>query len=199
VYIKQQFTFSAHRMKNSGEQVSGGIPPLAPGECEDFVNWLLADIAYRQPQDKRGECIFRGKHIQRQGDLHLRGSDQTERIFTAATVMIASGRSQKEACVLIANNPNLRLGLSRRGRPAKKPEPRDLMSKAQTVRAILNTFQFHGPPGRMSELVWQFRWLRENGIVEGSRYVPDSGRRMEEAWRRAMQRRGISPDQLLLG
>lgn len=181
-------------MEDARHRPPEAVPALSERECDDFVNWLLSDIAYSDSGGKRGQRVLLGRHIQRQGDRHLRGSDQTERIYIAATVMIANGRSQKEACVFIASNPNVRLGKSRRGRPPKSASARDLVSNAQTVRAILNSFQLCGPPNKVSELVWHFRWLRENGIVEGSQYVSDSGRRVHEAWRRAMLRVGIDPD-----
>ncbi len=195
MYIKQQLIPRGF-MKVAESQSAESIPALSQSECDDFVNWLLSDIAHRVPPTKRGEGILRGKHIQRQGDRHLRGSDQTELIYIALTVMIANHRSQKEACIFVANNPNVSLGTSRRGRPAKAAAPRDLTSKAQTVRAILNRFRLPGPPTRISELVHRFLWLRENRIVEGSRYAANSGQRLQEAAQRTAIRLGIDPIQL---
>lgn len=194
VYIKRQLP-PRNWMKDPTPRTADPIPTLSERECEDFVNWLLGDIAYRVAT-KRGERVLRGKHIELQGDRHLRGSDQTERIFIAAKVLLACGKSQKEACVFIADNPNVRLGTSRRGRPSKRHDPRDLTSKAQTVRSILNTFRLSGPPAKISDLVHRFLWLRQNGIVEGSKVVPNSGQRLEEAARRAAMTRALNLEQL---
>jgi len=144
--------------------------------------------------------MLRGAHSARAGTKDLRGSDQTELIGAAAVVLKASGWSEKEVCLDIASNPKVRLGKSRRGRPAKKRRrPRDLLSKAEIVRSILNRHRLHDPALLARYYVGLFRWLRQNGIVEGSEYAADSGRRSIEAWRRIWKSRGIDPTRWMFG
>jgi hypothetical protein len=165
------------------------VTSLEKAEYEDFVDWLLGYICYSTGSTKRGEArVLLSKHACISGAKHLRGSDQSERIFLAVKVLMASGWSEKAACVHVASHPAVHLGRSRRGRPAKKPVPRDLISKAQTVRAIANQFKNPHAPDWINYVVGQFRWQRENGIVVGSRYDPDSGARLVEAAQRAFRR-----------
>lgn len=132
----------------------------------------------------------------RHGVRHLRGSDQTERIFIVVTVLMASGWSENEACLFVADHANVRLGQSRRGRPAKRTHSRDLSSKVQTVRAIVNRFKRADPMNLVRFTVDTFRWQRENRILEGSKYPEDSGLRLQEAYRRRVASLGLDPDRI---
>jgi len=171
------------------------IPRLEPQECKDFANWLLANICRAESDSKPGPRVLLSRHMERHGAVHLRGSDQTERIFIAVTVMIASGWSEKEACFFVAEHPLVRLGNSKRGRPSKAAS-RDPLCTPATVRAIVNRFNRSDPMNLVCSTVGLFRWLRENRIVEGSEYVENSGLRAEEAYRRRLASLGINPDSL---
>jgi len=78
--------------------------------------------------------------------------------------------------------------MSKRGRPAKRKFQRDAMNKSEIVRSIASRFSGPAPEQVVGRYVPEFRWLRENGIVERSKYVANSGERMLAAWWRAMSR-----------
>lgn len=167
-------------------------PRLQPDECKDFANWQLDNIC-RSGGRSRGPAgrVLQSKHMARYGARHLRGSDQTERIFIVVTVLTASGWPEKEACILVANHSNVRLGRSKRGRPTNRSHASDLTNRMATVRTIVNRFNRSDPLNLLRFTVDTFRWQRENGILVGSKYPEDSGLRVQEAYRRRLARIGI--------
>jgi hypothetical protein len=160
---------------------------LTEAEREDFLDWLFRYTAHRA-RSKRGPQPLVGEHETRCGVRYLRGSDQTERIFAAVRALVLSGCPQKIACIMVATNRYLDLGRSNRGRRARGTHQHDALSKSEIVRSIANRFAGPLQEQVISSYVAEFQWLRENGIVEGSKYVANSGERMLEAWRRAMSR-----------
>lgn len=146
------------------------VPRLLPIECEDFGDWQLDNICHSGGRS-RGQAgrVLQSKHMARYGAAHLRGSDQAERIFIVVMVLVASGWSEKQACVFVADHPKVRLGHSKRGRPgASRSHSRELANKAETVRAIANRFNRPDPINLLRSAVDTFRWQRDNGILIGS-------------------------------
>jgi len=159
------------------------------------VNFTLANIAYtnHDPKIARRGRLLNNRHFARGSAGHLRGSDQTEKIAVCVMAMMASGWSENDACVDVASNPNVRLGQSRRGRPTNKIGARDLASKTQTVRSIVNKAKSEDVAKLVHAAVEQFRWLRQEGIVVGAQFVENSGRRMQEVWEHSLLKRCVQP------
>ena len=172
------------------------VPQLLPEECKDFCDWQLDNICHSggRSREQAGR-VLRSKHMARYGAAHLRGSDQVERIFIVVTVLVASGWSEKQACVFVADHPKVRLGHSKRGRPgASRSHSRELANKAETARAIANRFNRADPINLLRSAVDTFRWQRDNEILVGSKFAEDSGVRMQLAYRRRLAELGIDPD-----
>ena len=159
---------------------------LNPDERQDFVDWYLKNIAYRA-RSKDGSQPLRSKHLARFGSSFLRGSDQTERIFVAITALVESGCSEKEACIVVAESPYVKLGQSGRGRPSGCANGPGVQGRSDTVRALFNRHKKRDTSGLVTSQVSMFKWLREQGIVVGSDFVKESGLAMQNAWRRHLQ------------
>ncbi len=168
------------------------VPQLEPEECEDFANWQLDNICRSGGRSNTpGGRVLQSEHMAISGSRHLRGADQTERIFIVVMVLTASGWSEKEACVFVASHPNVQLGRSKRGRPTNRSHSSDLTNRIATVRTIVNRFNRSDPVNLLRSRIGMFRWQRENGILVGSKYPEDSGPRMQKAYRRRLASLGI--------
>ena len=162
---------------------------LSRPDAEDFVRWILSGIATRPPSKHRKGLLV-STHLARQpGPKYLRGSDLSERLYVSVEALKRAGYSANEALIEVTVSAEKFLGKSKRGRPRLGATKRDFMSKVESVRSMVNAFVRHKP--FIEDVVdWRlgtFLWEQKIGVIRGSEYVPDAGRRMHEAWREAMR------------
>jgi hypothetical protein len=185
------------------------VPWFTREERADFQAWLFSDEQLaRRPKDRKlAEKVgLLGTHLSRQHCRYLHGSDLTERIYVAVKELERSGISRRAASANVAKLPypalQSHLGKSRRGRPSAHPKGSEFSRKTETIRSVVNRFSMKQHPWKsllpkrdliLERYVGEFLFLRGAGIIEGSKYVPDSGRRLIQDW---MKRVGLAlPDE----
>jgi hypothetical protein len=176
------------------------VPVLTRAERPDFLAWLFSEESVaRRPKDRKlaRKAGLLGTHVSKQHCSYLHGSDLTERMYVAVQEFQRSGFTRRAACANVAKLPfpvlQSHLGMSRRGRPSAHPAGSKFERKTETIRSIVNSYLKNQHPWRsllperdliVEQYVGEFLWLRKDGIVAGSRYVPDSGTRLVEAWKK---------------
>lgn len=174
------------------------VPVLSDRERYAFRAWLFSEEAVaRRPKDRKlaRRTGLIGTHVSRQHCSYLHGSDLTERIYVAVVELERRGFPRLAACANVAKLSfpvvQSHLGKSRRGRPSPKPKGTEFERKTGTVRSIVNSYLKNQHPWKpllperdviVDRYVGEFLWLREAGIIVGSKYVPDSEARLMEDW-----------------
>jgi hypothetical protein len=152
-------------------------------EAQDFVHWVLSEVATRPPS-KHQKAPLVTMHISRQTlPKYLRGSDLSERLYVSVEALKRAGYPQKEALVTVTELAQKLLVKSKRGRPSSRPAKRDFMSTVQSVRSRVNAFAKRTQYAERAFDWWvgEFVWRRRAGVIRGSEYDPDFGRRMHQA------------------
>jgi hypothetical protein len=94
---------------------------------------------------------------------------------------------------MVAERAKEFLGKSKRGRPRRGDAERDFDSTMASVRSMVNAFarRRRDTEGALRFWVGQFLWCREIGVIRGSEFDPDAGRRMYEARLGALRQLGL--------
>jgi hypothetical protein len=165
-----------------------------PRECAaDCASFILREVGERVAS-KHQKAPFVDEHMARWTvPKYLRGSDLSERVGTSFEVLKRSGFAHKEALVVVANRAKKFLGKSNRGRPKRGDAKRDFISTMESVRSMVNAFarRTRDTQGAVSFWVGQFLWCREIGVIRGSKFDRDAGRRMYEARLGALRQLGL--------
>jgi hypothetical protein len=159
----------------------------------DCARWILSAVGTRVAL-KHQKAPFVSEHMMRQTvPKYLRGSDLSERLHTSFEVLIRSGYAQKEALVVVAERAKEFLGKSKHGRPRRGDAERDFISTMASVRSMVNAFarRTSDTEGAVRFWVGQFLWCREIGLIRGSEFDRDAGRRMYEARLGALRQLGL--------
>ena len=159
-------------------------------DCADFI---LRGVGKRVAS-KHQKAPFVTKYMARwTAPKYLRGSDLSERLGTSFEVLKRSGYNHKEALVFVAERAKEFLGKSKRGRPRHGKAERDFISTMESVRSMVNAFARRTRESEDAVRFWvgQFLWCREIGVIRGSEFDRDAGRRMYEARLGALRRLGL--------
>lgn len=166
---------------------------LSRADARDCARWILSEVGKRVAS-KHQKAPFVAEHMARQTvPKYLRGSDLSERLGTSFEVLKRSGYGHKEALVVVADRAKSFLGKSKRGRPKRGDAKRDFISTMESVRSVVNAFarRTRGTEGAVRFWVGQFFWCREIGVIRGSEFDGDAGRRMYEARLEALHQLGL--------
>ena len=95
--------------------------------------------------------------------------------------------------MVVAERTKEFLGKSKHGRPKRGDAKRDFISTMASVRSMVNAFarRTRDTEGALRFWVGQFLWCREIGVIRGSEFDPDAGRRMYEARLGALRQLGL--------
>jgi len=159
----------------------------------DCASFILREVGKRVAS-KHQKAPFVAKHMARwTAPKYLRGSDLSERLGTSFAVLKRSGYAHKEALLMVADRATEFLGKSKRGRPRREDAKRDFISTMASVRSMVNAFarRTRDTEGAVDFWVSQFLWCREIGLIRGSEFDHDAGRRMYEARLSALRQLGL--------
>jgi hypothetical protein len=159
----------------------------------DCASFILREVGKRVAS-KHQKAPFVAKHMARWTvPKYLRGSDLAERLHTSFEVLKRSGYAHKEALVMVAERAKEFLGKSKRGRPRRGDAKRDFISTMESVRSMVTAFARRTPDAEGAVRFWvgQFLWCREVGVIRGSKFDRDAGRKMYEARLEALRQVGL--------
>jgi hypothetical protein len=159
----------------------------------DCARWILSEVGTRAAS-KHQKFPLLTDHMARQTvPKYLRGSDHSERLYASFQVLLRTGYAYKEALIVVAEGAKEFLGKSRRGRPRHGDAERDFFSTIESVRSMVNAFTRRKPDSEDAVGFWvgQFLWSREIGVIRGSEFDGDAGRRMYEARLGALHQLGL--------
>jgi hypothetical protein len=166
---------------------------LSRADAWDCARWILSAVGTRVAS-KHQKTPLLAKHMARWTvPKYLRGSDLSERLGTSFEVLKRSGYPRKEALLMVADRATEFLGKSKRGRPRRGDEKRDFISTMESVRSMVNAFAGRMPDteGVVRFWVGQFLWCREIGVIRGSEFDDNAGRRMYESRLGALRQLGL--------
>jgi hypothetical protein len=166
---------------------------LSRADAMDCAGWILSAVGTRVAS-KHQKAPFVAEYMARWSvPKYLRGSDLAERLGTSFEVLKRSGYARKEALVLVAERAKEFLGKSKRGRPRRGDAERDFISTMESVRSMVNAFtrRTRDTEGAVRFWVGQFLWCQEIGVIRGSEFDGDAGRRMYEARLGALRQLGL--------
>jgi len=155
---------------------------LSKEDAADCVQWILSEVGTRVGS-KHQKAPFGAPHMARQtAPRYLRGSDLSERLYASFQVLKHAGYSHYEALIVVADRAKVFLGKSKRGRPRRGDGERDFISTMESVRSMVNDFARRTGDTERAVLFWvgQFLWCREVGVIRGSEFDRDAGRRVYE-------------------
>ena len=162
---------------------------LSRVDAEDCALWILSEVGTRiASKHQKGPLV--ATHMARQPvPKYLRGSDLSERLYASFQVLIRADYTQKEALLMVVENAEKYLGKSRRGRPRLAETERDFIATMESVRGMMNSFARRTPDPESVVRWWvaQFLWGREIGVIRGSEFDPESGRKIHQARLEAMR------------
>jgi hypothetical protein len=153
---------------------------LSQEDAADCVQWILSEVGTRV-SSKHQKAPFVSTHMARQtAPKFLRGSDLSERLYASFQVLRQAGYAHQEALIMVADKAKGFLGKSKRGRPRRGDAERDFLSTMASVRSMVNAFarRARDTEGAVRFWVGQFLWGREIGVIRGSEFDRDAGRRM---------------------
>jgi len=182
-YIKPQWAENMRQLKTTYTREMAA-------DCATFI---LREVGKRVAS-KHQKAPFVAEYMARWTvPKYLRGSDLSERLGTSFEVLKRSGYARKEALVLVAERAKVFLGKSKRGRPRRGDAERDFISTMESVRSMVNSFtrRTRDTEGAMRFWVGQFLWCQEIGVIRGSEFDGDAGRRMYEARLGALRQLGL--------
>jgi len=165
------------------ENMSESETTLSRVDANDCALWILSEVGTRVAS-KHQKAPLVATHMARQTvPTYLRGSDLSERLYASFQVLIRAGYPQKEALLIVVERAEKYLGKSRRGRPKLAETKRDIVSTMESVRSMVNAFarRTRDPESVVRWWVAQFLWGREIGVIRGSEFDPESGRKIHEA------------------
>jgi len=166
---------------------------LSRADARDCAHWILFEVGTRVAS-KHQKFPFLATHMARQTvPKYLRGSDRSERLYASFQVLLRAGHAQKEALVMVAERAKEFLGKSKRGRRRRGDAKRDFISTMASVRSMVNAFarRTRDTEGPVRFWVGQFLWCREIGVIRGSEFDDNAGRRMFESRLEALRQIGL--------
>jgi hypothetical protein len=168
--------------------------PLTKEEAQDFVRWMIAEVATRAPvRGRRSSSPLIGEHSARTIQPgFFRVSDLSERAYVCFEVLKEAGYTSTNAANDLQSELGDRIGRSKRGRPRINSQSRDTLDKITNVLAMIGAFakrvrSQHGPADlerRVGHYIQTFLRLRREGVLIGSKYAPDAALRMMLAHQR---------------
>jgi hypothetical protein len=162
---------------------------LSRVDAEDCALWILSEVGTRiASKHQKGPLV--ATHMARQTvPKYLRGSDLSERLHASFKVLVRAGYTQKEALLIVVEKAKKYLGKSRRGRPRLAETKRDFIATMESVRGMMNAFarRTRDPESVVRWWVAQFLWGREIGVIRGSEFDPEFGRKIHEAQLESMR------------